>query len=125
MYALDFIISSLAALVAGILGALGLGGGGALLLWLTLGAGIEQTRAQGINLLFFLPCALGALIFHLRSKLVRLKPALTVGAIGLCGAIVGCLLSSYLGGEWLRRIFGIYMLLLGVRELFIPAKKEN
>ena len=46
-----------AGFAAGALGAMGLGGGSVLILYLTLCAGLPQLQAQGINLTFFLPCA--------------------------------------------------------------------
>ena len=48
----------LAGLLSGALGAMGLGGGGVLVIYLTLAAQMEQTTAQGVNLLLFIPCAL-------------------------------------------------------------------
>ena len=44
-----------AAIASGILGAMGMGGGGILMIYLTVFAGLEQSLAQGINLLFFIP----------------------------------------------------------------------
>ena len=47
-------IDQIAGLFSAVAGALGLGGGGVLVLYLTLGMHVPQLRAQGINLLFFL-----------------------------------------------------------------------
>ena len=47
----------LAAFFSGLAGSLGLGGGGVLVLYLALALGMSQLKAQGINLLFFIPCA--------------------------------------------------------------------
>ena len=48
-------IDQIAGLFSAVAGALGLGGGGVLVLYLTLGMHMPQLRAQGINLLFFCP----------------------------------------------------------------------
>lgn len=112
-----WIMPALAGLLAGAAGAMGLGGGSILLLYLTLIAGVEQATAQGINLMFFLPCALVSAIFSLRAGLIAKKQALVGIALGLPGTVIGCLLAGWLGGDWLRKLFGVYMLVLGVREL--------
>lgn len=112
-----WIIPSLAGLLAGMAGAMGLGGGSVLLLYLTLVAGVSQLTAQGINLMFFLPCALASVVFSIKSGLIAKKEALLGIAAGVPGAIAGCLLAGWLGGG-LRTLFGCYMLILGLRELF-------
>ena len=40
--------------LSGVIGALGMGGGGVLIIFLSAFAGLDQLKAQGINLLFFL-----------------------------------------------------------------------
>jgi len=111
-----WILPSLAGLLAGMAGAMGLGGGSVLLLYLTLVAGVGQITAQGINLMFFLPCALVSVLLSVKSGLIDRKTVLPAIAAGLPGAAVGCLLAGWLGGS-LRTIFGVYMLVLGLREL--------
>ena len=54
----------------GILSAWGVGGGTLLLLVMTLFLGVEQSTAQGINLLYFLPTAGAGLLFHRKSGLL-------------------------------------------------------
>ena len=44
----------LAGLFSGILGSMGLGGGGILIIYLSLFTATEQLKAQGINLIFFI-----------------------------------------------------------------------
>ncbi len=111
-----FIIPTLAGVLAGMAGAMGLGGGSILLLYLTLAAGMSQMSAQGINLIFFLPCALASVLFSLKTGLIAKKQALAALAAGLPGAVAGCLLAGALDGS-LRPLFGVYMLALGLREL--------
>lgn len=111
-----WIMPTIAGALAGMAGAMGLGGGSVLLLYLTLVAGVSQVTAQGINLMFFLPCALASVLFSLKSGLIPVREVLVCIAAGLPGAMVGCLLAGYLGGG-LRTLFGVYMLVLGVREL--------
>ena len=51
---MDWIMLGLASVGAGALAAMGLGGGGVLLLYLSA-VGMQQLMAQGINLLFVIP----------------------------------------------------------------------
>lgn len=57
----------LAGVGCGVLSAWGIGGGTLLLLVMTLVFGVDQTAAQGINLLYFLPTAAMGLIWHRRT----------------------------------------------------------
>jgi uncharacterized membrane protein YfcA len=107
-------------LLAGFFGALGLGGGGVLVMFLTVFLGTAQLQAQGINLLFFIPVGLFALYFHIKQKLVVWPAAVPAIILGILGALVGSLLARYFGGDVIRRIFGLMLLLLGVHELFFP-----
>lgn len=114
----SWLIPSIAGFAAGIAGALGLGGGSVLLLYLTLFAGVAQRQAQGINLIFFIPCALTAVIIHSRSSLIRWREALPCAVVGLLGAISGYTLSGILDERLLRTFFALFLLALGIRELF-------
>ncbi len=118
-----WIAATVAGVVAGIAGALGLGGGSVLLLYLTMFAGVPQRQAQGINLIFFIPCAVVALFMHSRSKLVRWRDALPSAAVGLVGSFGGYAVSGILDESLLRSIFAIFLLVLGVREFFRPPSK--
>ena len=93
----------LAGLLSGALGAMGLGGGGVLVIYLTLAAQIEQTTAQGVNLLLFIPCALLALIPYCRKKLICWKIALPAILFGLAGAFAG---KEFLPGKFFWKISG-------------------
>lgn len=118
-------IGCTAGFLAGFIGGLGLGGGGVLVLFLTLFAGVGQLRAQGINLAFFIPVGLFALVFHIRNRLVDLKAALPAILLGLGGAALGSLLASHLGGQMIGKLFGVLLLVLGAWEVFAPHKKEH
>ena len=88
MLLLDILASLFSAALAG----LGVGSGGLLVIYLTLIAGIDQQTAQGINLLFFLPTALSALILHAKQGFLD-KPTLKA-------AIPSAVLAA-LAGAWI------------------------
>lgn len=122
---MDFVISAAAALFTGLLASLGVGGGMILMVYLTIFAGISQITAQGINLVFFLPIAVLALIFHSRNKLVEWKkiiPAIITGAIG---AVLGTYLAQYLGSDILKKIFAGFIFLIGIKEIFSKREKPQ
>lgn len=119
------LINSLVGFLAGVIGALGLGGGGVLVMFLAAFLNMGQLKAQGVNLLFFIPVGIFALILHSRKKLVEWKTALPAIGFGLIGAAVGCYLARFLGADIIRKIFGGMLLVLGVWELFAPSKKQK
>lgn len=120
-----FILDSIIGFLSGFIGSLGLGGGGVLVMFLTVFMGIGQLKAQGINLLFFIPIGTFSIIMHSRKHLIEWKTALPAIIFGLAGAALGCYIAGYLGAAVMRKIFGIMLLLLGSWELFAPHKEKK
>ena len=112
------IAALLAGLFSGIIGSMGLGGGAVLIIYLTLFTKTEQLTAQGINLLFFIPTAVVAVVIYSLKKQIKWKTALKVAAWGLLGTAAGLILTSFLGGTITAKIFGGMLIILGIRELF-------
>ena len=118
----DWLIPFLCALGAGIISSWGVGGGTLLLLVMTLFLGIDQRTAQGINLLFFLPTAVGALLCHAKNGYLdkpTLKSAIPAAVLA---ATAGAWLATAIDVELLRRPLGIYLLFSGL-SLIWPKKK--
>ena len=116
---------ALAGILSGMAGSMGLGGGTVLLLYLTLFAGVDQLTAQGINLIFFLPIAVLALVLHGRNGLIAWKDAIAIALLGLAGAAAGTILSGWIDGAVLQKIFGVGLLFIGFRELFPKVKRKK
>ncbi|HEX2938294.1 MAG TPA: sulfite exporter TauE/SafE family protein [Ruminiclostridium sp.] len=119
------ILDSIIGFLAGFIGSLGLGGGGVLVMFLTVFMSVGQLKAQGINLLFFIPIGVFSLIMHSKKKLVEWKIALPAVIFGLIGAALGCFIAGYLGAYTMRKIFGVMLLVLGIWELFAPHKGKK
>lgn len=119
---MSILYTAVAGIVSGILGAMGMGGGGILVIVLTVFMGYEQALAQGINLMFFIPCAIVAIIIYSRKKLIEWKIAVPFSILGCIGSIIGSILSSYINSKILSVIFGIMLLIIGIKELF--SKKQ-
>ena len=116
----------IAGILSGIIGAMGIGGGGILIIYLTLFADMEQMAAQGINLLFFIPCAVVALIIHIRKKRIVWKTVLPMIVGGLIGVAVGSYFAVIIGSGILGKVFAVFLVALGVKELISGfRKKEN
>ena len=112
-----------AALGAGALGAMGLGGGGILVIYLTLALSVPQLEAQGINLLFFLPCAAISIVINGRRKLIDWRRALWIVLGGLPATLLGIWLAGQIEVKYLGWAFAALLITLGLRELF--AKQEK
>ena len=122
---LTWMVPLLCGLLAGILSAWGVGGGTLLLLVMTLFLGVDQRSAQGINLLFFLPTALSALICHWRSGYLD-KPTLKAAVpVALVTALAGAFIATAVDAQLLRKPFGIYLLLSGIALLLPKGAGSN
>ena len=109
----------------GVLSAWGVGGGTLLLLVMTLFLGVDQRTAQGINLLFFLPTAVSALICHARGGYLD-KPTLKSAVpLAVAAALAGAWIATNLDVAVLRKPFGVYLLLSGVSLLWPQRRKKQ
>ena len=121
----DWLLPFLCGLGASVISAWGVGGGTLLLLVMTLFLDVDQRTAQGINLLFFLPTALSALLCHARSGYLD-KPTLkTAIPWAVAAALIGAWIATNLDVEVLRRPFGVYLLFSGLSLLWPEGKKRT
>lgn len=114
----------LAGLFSGILGSMGLGGGAVLVIYLSVFTATEQLTAQGINLLFFIPIALIAVIIYSIKKQIKWRHTLKIAVWGLIGTSLGWLLTDFLGGKITAKIFGGLLILIGITEIFTKNTKN-
>ena len=121
----EMILPFIVSVLSGAAGALGIGGGGVLLLYLTVFEDVDQLRAQGMNLLFFLPTAATALVMHSKNKLIDWRAALTAIPFGLAGAWLGVTLANYIGSDILRKIFGFLLAFTGLKELLASGGRSR
>ena len=122
-----WLIPLLVGAATGVLSGFGVGGGTLLLVYMTTLAGLDQHLAQGINLLYFLPTAVCALIFHIKNRLIRWNIVLPAAIAGAATAVLTAWLAMRLDTGLLRKLFGGFLLLVGVRELFgrYPRDKKD
>lgn len=115
----------LAGLFSGIIGGMGLGGGAVLIIYLTVFKDMEQLKAQGINLLFFIPIALVAVIIYSFKKQIKWKTTLPLAIGGVLGAACGFFLTDIIGGNITAKLFGGFLILLGIKEIFSKQAKGS
>lgn len=119
------IAALLAGLMSGIIGGMGLGGGAVLIIYLTVFKHVEQLKAQGINLLFFIPIATLAVVIYAFKKQIKWRVTLPLALGGILGAVGGFFLTDIIGGNFTAKLFGGFLILLGIKELFFKSKNTT
>lgn len=122
------IIKIIAGFLSGVIGGMGLGGGAVLLIYLRVFADTEQIRAQGINLLFFLPIGAVAVAVYAYKHLIKWKTVLKFSLFGVPGCIGAIMLTDIIGGKMLSKIFALILIILGICEIikgFLLKVKEK
>ena len=120
----DWLIAALAGAVTGVLSAFGVGGGSLLLIYMTGFAGLAQDLAQGINLIYFLPTAATALPAHFKNGYVEKRALLPAVCAGLVCSALAAWAATALDVELLRKCFGGFLIVIGLRELLRKTDKE-
>jgi|LSQX01.1.fsa_nt_gb uncharacterized membrane protein YfcA len=111
-------------LASGIVSGMGIGGGTILIPALVIFVGPDQHIAQSVNLLFFIPTAVMALIVHIKNKRVNFRMAFPIIISGLVGAYLGSHLAIRLPGDVLKKYFGAFLLILGTYEILRKDKRK-
>lgn len=112
-------------LLMGILSGLAIGGGTLLVPALIYLVGTEQHIAQGVSLAAFIPTAIVAVFTHYRQGNVKIRLAGYLAIGSLVGAVLGSLLASNLNAEILKRIFGLFLIGMGIYEYTCKSKLEK
>ncbi len=116
------IYALLAGLFSGIIGAMGMGGGAVLVVYLTVFLNTEQLKAGGINLLFFIPIALLSVIIYAVKKQIEWKTVLIMAPFGVLGTFLGVFLTDIISVGLISKLFGGFLIILGIKEIFTKNK---
>lgn len=120
---IGYVITGLA---AGTISGMGIGGGAILIPALSFLYGMDQQAAQSINLLYFIPTAAIAVFTHRKKGNLETKGILRLTIFGLLGASLGASLALWMEPGLLRKIFGFFLLAMGLIEIFKKSSnKEN
>ncbi len=98
---------------------MGFGGGSVLIIFLTSFMNVDQKQAQGINLFFFIPCAIYSVFRYKKKKLINtdlLKPFIICGIIGV---LIGYGIINFIPADFLVKIFGAFLVGMGIKDLFL------
>lgn len=112
-------------LVVGILSGMALGGGILLVPSLIYLVGTEQHIAQGVSLATFIPTSIVAIVTHANQGNVDFKLALHIIVGSILGALIGSSIASILSPNILRRIFGIFLIVIGFYEILAKPKLKK
>lgn len=104
-------------MLSGIIGGMGIGGGTILIPALTIFLKTPQHIAQSINLISFIPTAIVAIISHLKQGNIEKRITFKLIISGIFGAIIGSYFAIKLPGDILRRMFGVFLLVMGIYEV--------
>lgn len=110
---------------SGIFSGIGMGGGTILIFLLTTFIGLEQHIAQATNLIYFIPTAISAIIVNFKNKNIDTKLAIFVSIGGALGAIIGANISVNIGVQKLRRLFGIFLVIIVIHEIYTLFKEHK
>ena len=116
------LLSVLIGLFCGILSGYGIGGGSILMVFLTAVLNLKQTHAQSINLVYFLPTAVIAAIFHAKNNQIEWRAVLPTATAGCLSAVCGAWLAGTTDPTKLQKYFGAFLLLIGIHTLFAKRR---
>ena len=119
------VVSLIVGFAAAVIGSMGLGGGGVLLLYISAFTDISQLKAQGINLIFFLPIGLVSLLFHIKNRLINKKAAILTAITAAPMAALGAFLSGSVNEGMLRKALALFLFVLGAKELIASFRKQK
>lgn len=103
-------------ILSGIMSGLGIGGGTILIPALIFFCEIEQKSAQQLNLLYFIPTAIIAILVHSKNKNVEKHSLKFLILFGILGTILGSVITLNLNNQILSKFFGIFLLIMGMIE---------
>lgn len=109
--------------ISGIVSGTGMGGGTILILCLSIFLGIEQKTAQATNLIFFIPTSIAAIYINIKEKNINIKVAKLIIFWGIIGATVGAIIAQKLNVNLLRKLFGIFLAIIAIHEIYILLKE--
>ena len=115
---------SVAGVIGGIVAGMGMGGGTLTIPILTIFLKYEQLRAQGVNLIAFLPMAVVALFIHIKNKLVDFKSTWGLALVGSVFSLGGAIIANHISNVVLKKLFALFLIGLGIWQ-FVQLKKEK
>lgn len=118
-------ITLLSGLLAGLLsGLLGLGGGVILIPVMIFILGMSQHAAQGVSLLVIIPTALAGVWQLHKAQMVNYNLAMYITFGSIIGALLSANFVQYIPSEMLKRIFGVFIILIGMKTILGTLRRK-
>ena len=116
-------LSALIGVVAGTMsGLFGVGGGVVMVPLMVMAFGTEQHVAQGTSLAAMIPVAIAGVFRYSAKDQVNWTSALGLAVGGIAGAyLVGAPAAQALKADYLQKLFGVLMVIVGLRMLGVFA----
>lgn len=113
------IILGLIGIITGLInGLLGIGGGTILIPAMVFLLGERQHIAHGTSLSIILPTAIVSVFVYHTNNHIDWGLALKIAVSGMLGGYLGARLMQYIPAKHLRKLFGIFMAVAGIRMIF-------
>ena len=112
-------------LLGGIVAGMGMGGGTLTIPLLTIFLDFKQLRAQGVNLVAFLPMSIVALSIHIKNKLVKFKQTWLLALAGCVFSCIGAILANNISNAVLKKLFALFLICLGIYEIAQIKKNKR
>ncbi len=100
-------------IVIAVLSAMGVGGGGLMVIYLTLISGYSISDARAVNLLFFIVSAGVALVYHKTHRAVLWRYVAVLVSVAVPGVMIGTYLATVMDPTLTRHIFGWFLIVSG------------
>ncbi len=113
---MNYLLAGLIGLIGGVTsGLFGVGGGIVMVPAMMLLMGVSIKTAIGTSLVVIVPTAIIGSYKHYTQEQVNLKLALSLVPMAMVGGFVGAWLTQYIPAEQLKRLFGAFLILVGLR----------
>ncbi len=111
--------------ISGVISGMGIGGGTVLIPALVIFFNMSQQTAQTINLIYFIPTAIMALIIHFKKGTVEKKLLFKIILFGLISAGIASFLAVKINSEVLKKMFGVFLFIMGILEFLKKDYKKS
>lgn len=106
-------------LSAGLLsGLLGIGGGSIMIPAMVYFMSMSQQMAQGTSLLIIIPTAISSVLIYARHDQINWPIGILIAVSSIVGALIGSHWAQHIPATMLKKMFGIFMILVGIQMLW-------
>lgn len=118
------VIDIAASVIMGALAGMGIGGGGLLVIYLTLVKNYPQIDAQAVNLIFFVFAVTASLFIHSKKRTLDIRLISIFAVTGIVGSLTGTFIAEKIPSEITRKLFGLMLCLSGIITFMRTAQSS-